>query len=135
MTAKDYLEFIVNQIHTTIVATVDENGLPVTCVIDMMYADDDGLYFLTAKGKSFYKRLKSKEYLSLSGMKGENTMSSISVSVRGKEKRLEVKCFRYFLNIIHICTRFIPQMKVLRHLRYSRFMRAAENGLTCPKSR
>ena len=60
MTAKDYLEYIVNQIHSTVVATVDEDGLPVTCVIDMMYADKNGLYFLTAKGKSFYKRLKDK---------------------------------------------------------------------------
>ena len=45
MTAKDYLEYIVNQIHSTVVATVDENGLPVTCVIDMMYADENDLYF------------------------------------------------------------------------------------------
>lgn len=59
---KKYLEYIVNEIHTTIVATVNENGLPVTCVIDMMYCDENGLYFLTAKGKNFYHRLKDKEY-------------------------------------------------------------------------
>ena len=29
MEAKDYLAYIVNEIHTTIVATVDEEGLPV----------------------------------------------------------------------------------------------------------
>lgn len=28
MTAKEYLEYIVQQIHTTVVATVDEEGLP-----------------------------------------------------------------------------------------------------------
>ncbi|MBR1393086.1 MAG: 4Fe-4S binding protein [Ruminococcus sp.] len=88
MTAKDYLEFIVEQIHSTVVATVDEDGLPVTCVIDMMYADDKGLYFLTAKGKNFYKRLKDKKYLALSGMKGEDTMSCTAVSVRGKVEEL-----------------------------------------------
>ena len=38
-------------------ATVDENGLPVTCAIDMMDSDENGLYFLTAKGKGFYDRL------------------------------------------------------------------------------
>lgn len=84
MTANEYLRFIVEQIHSTVAATVDENGLPVTCVIDMMYADENGLYFLTAKGKNFYKRLKEKEYLALSGMKGEDTMHCIAVSVRGK---------------------------------------------------
>ena len=52
MTAHDYLNFIVDEIHSTVVATVDGDGLPVTCVIDMMYADENGLYFLTAKGKN-----------------------------------------------------------------------------------
>lgn len=88
MTAKDYLAFIVEQIHSTVAATVDENGLPVTCVIDMMYSDESGLYFLTAKGKNFYKRLKTKEYIALSGMKGKDTMSCTAVSVRGRVKEI-----------------------------------------------
>ena len=88
MTANDYLRFIVDEIHSTVVATVDGDGLPVTCVIDMMYADENGLYFLTAKGKNFYQRLKDKEYLALSGKKGEDTMSCTAVSVRGKVREL-----------------------------------------------
>lgn len=36
MQAKDYLAYIVREIHTTIVATVDDEGLPVTAAIDMM---------------------------------------------------------------------------------------------------
>lgn len=35
MEAKDYLAYIVNEIHTTIVATVDDEGLPVTAAIDI----------------------------------------------------------------------------------------------------
>lgn len=88
METKDYLGFIVEQIHSTVVATVDENGLPATCVIDMMDYDEHGLYFLTAKGKKFYDRLKSKEYLSLTGMKGEDTMHCVSVSFGGKVKEI-----------------------------------------------
>ena len=88
MTAKDYLEYIVEQIHSTVVATVDEDGLPVTCVIDMMYADETGLYFLTAKGKGFYKRLKDKGFIALSGKNGEDTMSCVAVSFRGKVKEI-----------------------------------------------
>ena len=88
MTAHDYLNFIVDEIHSTVVATVDSDGLPVTCVIDMMYADENGLYFLTAKGKNFYQRLKDKEYLALSGKKGDDTMSCTAVSVRGKVREL-----------------------------------------------
>ena len=85
---KKYLHYIVEQIHTTVAATVDDSGLPVTCVIDMMYSDDSGLYFLTAKGKHFYRRLKEKGYIAVSGFKGESTMSSTAVSVRGKVKEI-----------------------------------------------
>lgn len=60
MTAEEYLSYIVNEIHTTVVATVDDNGLPVTAAIDMMDDDGHGLYFLTAKGKGFYDRLMKR---------------------------------------------------------------------------
>lgn len=86
MTTKDYFKYIVDEIHTTVVATVDDNGQPVTAAIDMMDYDENGLYFLTAKGKGFYDRLKKREYMALTGMKGENTMSCVAVSVRGKVK-------------------------------------------------
>ena len=84
MEAKDYLYFIVHDIHTAVVATADDAGLPVTCAIDMMDSDGNSLYFLTAKGKNFYERLKKRKYLSLTDMKGEDTMSCTAVTVRGK---------------------------------------------------
>lgn len=84
MKTEEYLRYIVREIHTTVVATVDDDGLPVTAAIDMMDADTDSLYFLTAKGKGFYDRLKKRGFLAFTAMKGEDTMSSIAVSVRGK---------------------------------------------------
>ena len=84
----NYLKYIVEQIHTTVVATVNEKGLPVTAAIDMMDYDDNSLYFLTAKGKNFYDRLKRKGYLALTGIKGEDTMSSVAVSLGGKVREL-----------------------------------------------
>ena len=88
MTATEVLNYLQREIHTTVAATTDTDGLPVTCAIDMMDADENGLYFLTAKGKGFYNRLKEKGYMALTGMKGEDTMSCIAVSVRGKVKEL-----------------------------------------------
>ena len=88
MEAKHYLDFIVKEIHTTIVATVDDDGLPVTAAIDMMESDENGLYFLTAKGKSFYERLIKRRFLALTAIKGESTMTSVAVSVRGKVREL-----------------------------------------------
>ena len=84
----DYLSYIVEHIHTTIVAAVDDDGLPVTAAIDMMDSDGDSLYFLTAKGKGFYDRLIKRGYLALTALKGKSTMTSIAVSLRGKVREL-----------------------------------------------
>ena len=88
MKTVDYLSYIINEIHTTIVATVDDEGLPVTAAIDMMDCDDNSLYFLTAKGKGFYNRLIKRQFLAFTAMKGEDTMSSVAVSIRGKVREL-----------------------------------------------
>ncbi len=88
MNAADYLSYIVNEIHTTIVATVDDEGLPVTAAIDMMDCDENSLYFLTAKGKGFYDRLIKRGYVALTAIKGSDTMSRVAVSVRGKVREL-----------------------------------------------
>lgn len=88
MQTTDYLSFLVNEIHTCIVATVDDDGLPVTAAVDMMDCNESGLYFLTAKGKGFYDRLIKRGYIALTGVKGGDTMTSVAVSVRGKVREL-----------------------------------------------
>lgn len=80
----NYLKFLTEEIHSTVMATVDENSLPVTCAIDIMDYDENGLYFLTARGKNFYARLKRDGYVSLTGAKGTDTLSCVAISVRGK---------------------------------------------------
>ncbi|MBR0419231.1 MAG: 4Fe-4S binding protein [Erysipelotrichaceae bacterium] len=88
MDAQYYLKYISEKIHTVIVGTVDEEGMPITSAIDMMDADESGLYFLTAKGKNFYDRLKKRGSIALTALQGEDTLSSISISVRGKVKEI-----------------------------------------------
>ena len=86
--AEQYFKYLVEQIHTTVVATVDDEGLPVTAAIDMMDHDAESLFFLTAKGKGFYDRLIKRSFLAFTAMKGEDTMSSVALSVRGKVREL-----------------------------------------------
>ena len=84
----NYLRYLEKEIHSVIAATVDDNGLPVTCAIDIMDSDEKGLYFLTAKGKGFYNRLKKNEYVALTGMTTGDTLSRVAVSVRGKVQEI-----------------------------------------------
>ena len=83
MTTFEILHFLQSEIHSTVFATLDAQGLPQTCVIDLMLADENGLYFLTAKGKSFYERLTARPFAALSGMKGQDTLSTVAISLRG----------------------------------------------------
>lgn len=89
MDAKKYFEILVEEIHSVVVATIDENGLPCTRVIDIMLYDDEGLYFLTAKGKAFYKQLTAKPYVSLSGMTaGPDSMAKKAISISGAVRNI-----------------------------------------------
>ena len=85
METKDYLRILKEEIHSTVIATVDEKGRPVTRVIDIMLADEESLYFITAKGKAFYSQLMENPYVAISGMcGGEGTMNKKAVSIRGQ---------------------------------------------------
>lgn len=79
MQTNDYLRLLVEQIHSSVIATIGADGHPQTRVIDMMLWDDRGVYFLTAKGKAFYEQLMKQNYISLSA-----TKDKYSVSLRGE---------------------------------------------------
>ena len=130
----DYFAFLVDEIHSVIAATVDENGLPVTCAIDIMDWDENGLYFLTAKGKNFYHRLKRQKYIALTGVKGEDTMSSTALSIGGKvtevgaERLLQLFRKNPYMHEIYPTAESAAALTVFQMLEKG-------NGLICQKSR
>ena len=81
MQTKNYLQYIVEKIHSAVFATVDGKGRPVTCAIDMMDYDESGLYFLTC----FAKILIWKKYIP---MCAPAVPSPYSKFTRGRENGL-----------------------------------------------
>ena len=79
----NYLDILVNQIHSTTIATIDTCQHPQTRIIDMMDYDEKGIYFLTAKGKEFYTQLMEQKYIAISA-----TKDKMSISLRGKIKSI-----------------------------------------------
>ena len=88
MTKQGYLELLVENIHSTTIATIGADGHPQTRVIDMMLYDERGVYFLTAKGKAFYAQLMEQGYIALSATKDkiETMMDTI---VKAFDKQLD----------------------------------------------
>ena len=76
MTKMDYLKLLVDEIHSTTVATIGSDGHPQTRIIDMMYYDEEGVYFLTAKGKAFYDQLMEQQEFSME-VKGLGTILQV----------------------------------------------------------
>ena len=83
MLGLEYIMILVKEIHSTTVATIGVDGHPQTRVIDMMHYDENGVYFLTAKGKAFYDQLMEQEYIAVSATKDKK-----AVSLRGKVKNI-----------------------------------------------
>ena len=98
METKDYLRILKEDIHTTVMATVDSKGHPVTRVIDIMMEDGKTVYFITAKGKEFYRQLIEQKFISISGACGgegmdkkEASLHMRAVSVRGTVQNIGSK--------------------------------------------
>ena len=79
----EYLKMLVEEFHSTTVATLREDGHPQTRVIDMMHYDESGVYFLTARGKAFYRQLMEQKYIAVSATKDKK-----AISLRGKVKNI-----------------------------------------------
>jgi O-acetyl-ADP-ribose deacetylase (regulator of RNase III)/uncharacterized pyridoxamine 5'-phosphate oxidase family protein len=90
MSTKYYLQMLQKEIHSTAFATVDENGLPQVRIIDIMLVDDNSLYFITAKGKEFYRQLEAQKFVAISGMTGGNgdSLTKKAISIRGKVRNV-----------------------------------------------
>lgn len=65
MNKKEFLENIL-KIHAVAVSTIDKDGNPTSRIIDMMYIENNCLYFLTARGKNFYNEIINNSYIAFS---------------------------------------------------------------------
>jgi uncharacterized pyridoxamine 5'-phosphate oxidase family protein len=79
----EYLKELVEKMHTVVLATVDKENHPQTRAIEIMLNQDDKLYFLTATTKPLYEELIINPFISFTGIKGEDVMSSKAISVSG----------------------------------------------------
>ena len=63
---------LLREIKSVVFATLNA-GQPAARIIDVMLAEDDGLYFLTARGKSFYRQLTANHRVAICGMNQDYT--------------------------------------------------------------
>lgn len=67
MKKQDLLQELRN-IRSVAMASVDAQGNPKNRIIDVMLADENAIYFCTARGKAFYQELMMKPVIAITGM-------------------------------------------------------------------
>lgn len=65
--ARKYIDLF-RKVKIATAATVDEEGHPQARIINVMLAEDDGMYIVTSKGKPFYKQLVESGEIVLAAM-------------------------------------------------------------------
>lgn len=91
ITNNEFLTLIVDSFQSVVFGTVDENGDPHTNVADIEVKDHDKLIFATTYQKAFYNRLKNHPRISITGLKGEETLSSVGFTLDGIAEEVDQK--------------------------------------------
>lgn len=76
---------LLREIKSVSFATVDENGNPQVRIIDVMNVENNKLYFLTARGKEFYKQLIETKKVAIVGL----TKNWETIRLNGEVKHLK----------------------------------------------
>lgn len=84
--AREYVEMF-RRVKIASAATVDGEGHPHSRIINVMLAEDDGMYIVTSRGKPFYQQLTASGEVALSAMCPDCQSLKFSGKVRivGKE--------------------------------------------------
>ncbi|KRL90257.1 pyridoxamine 5'-phosphate oxidase family protein [Lactobacillus kalixensis] len=91
ITNDEFLSLIVDSFQSVIFGTVDENGDPHTNVADIEVKNSDKLIFATTYQKAFYNRLKNHPRISITGLKGDETLSSVGFTLDGLVQEVDQK--------------------------------------------
>lgn len=78
-----FLDLIVDCFHSAIFGTVDETGESHTNVIDIDFNENGRLIFATTNQKSFYRNLKRHNHVSITALRGRETLTSVGFTLQG----------------------------------------------------
>ncbi len=91
LTNDEFLQLIVDSFQSVVFGTVDQNGDPHTNVADIEVRDGDWLIFSTTYQKAFYNRLKNHPRISITALKGNETLDSVGFTLDGVAEEVDEK--------------------------------------------
>lgn len=79
----EFLSLIVDSFQSVVFGTVDKNGNPFTNVADIELKVGNKLLFSTTYQKAFYQHLKNHPRISITALKGNETLDSVGFTLNG----------------------------------------------------
>lgn len=92
MNNQKYFDMI-REIKDAAFATVDRDGHPQVRIIDVMFVEDEKLYFVTARGKDFYRELTDAGEVAVTGLNKEWQTIRLSGKIKKEDQRLLDRVF------------------------------------------
>lgn len=86
----EFLSLIVNSFQSVVFGTVDRLGNPHTNVADIEIKEKNKLFFSTTYQKAFYHRLQNHPRISITALKGKETMDSVGFTLDGIAKEVDL---------------------------------------------
>lgn len=91
LTKDEFLRLIVESFQSVVFGTIDQYGDPITNVADIELRKENKLIFATTNQKPFYSRLKNHSRISITALRGEETLSSVDFTLSGDVHEIERK--------------------------------------------
>ncbi|WP_242368222.1 pyridoxamine 5'-phosphate oxidase family protein [Lactobacillus intestinalis] len=91
LTNDQFLNLIVESFQSVLFGTVNKIGNPITNVADIEVKDANRLIFATAYQKAFYDRLKNHPRISITALKGNETLDSVGFTLNGDVHEVDDK--------------------------------------------
>lgn len=84
LTSDQFLSLFVDSFQSVIFGTVDDHGHPHTNVADIELKDGKQLIFATSYQKPFYQRLMNNKQVSITALRGNETLDSVGITLDGE---------------------------------------------------
>lgn len=89
MDAPEILSVLYREIHSVVVGMTDSEGHPSSAYLDVMFADENSVYFMTSNnGRKLYQMLDNSDYISICGKTEGDYFHTKMVSLQGRIRNI-----------------------------------------------
>ncbi|MST51073.1 hypothetical protein [Hornefia butyriciproducens] len=89
MDTSKILSILYSEIHSVVVGMIDSEGHPSSAFLDVMFAEEDAVYFMTSdNGRKLYHLLNGSDYISICGKTEGDFFHAKMITIQGRVRNI-----------------------------------------------